>query len=94
VTWIVLSIAFGAGLALGSAFFLALRENVALYLRPDRRLRGIALHLGRLVLMCAALLLAARLGADILLAVTAGVLAARFAIVGRSRPATAEGKPR
>ncbi len=94
MTWLVLAIAFACGLALGSAFFLALRENVALYLRPDRRLRGVALHLGRLTMMCAALVIAARLGADILLAVTAGVVVARFAIVRKPLAINSEGRAR
>jgi len=71
------------GIALGSAYFVALRKNVSLYLSPGRRGAAIGLHLARLIAICGALVGAARFGAGVLLAVTTGILIARFAVVRR-----------
>jgi F1F0 ATPase subunit 2 len=67
----------GLGLALGIAFFAALRLNVRLYIGRRRPMPAILLHLARLGGLAAALILAAQHGAAAILGALAGVLLAR-----------------
>lgn len=79
------AIAFAIGLALGAAYFTALRWNVRLYLESGRRRAGIALHLARLAAVTAALWLASCAGAGPLLALALGLLVARPFVTHRAR---------
>jgi N-ATPase, AtpR subunit len=67
----------GLGLALGIAFFAALRLNVRLYLARCRPMPAILLHMTRLGGLAAALVLAAQHGAAAILGTLAGLLLAR-----------------
>jgi F1F0 ATPase subunit 2 len=87
---VILAIAFGFGVALGLAYFAALRWNVTLYLSPGSTRKAIALHLARLAGIGVGLYLAARGGAGPLLAATLGVLVARVAL---TRPPREEPRP-
>lgn len=69
-----------AGLVVGGASFAALRVNTALYVAGDVW-RSLALHAGRLALVAAGLVVAARQGAGPLLAGAAGLVAARWVAV-------------
>jgi hypothetical protein len=75
-----------AGLILGGASLAALRLNAALYVAGDVW-RSLALHLARLALVAAGLVVAARQGAAPLLAGAGGLVAARLIavrLVGRA----------
>lgn len=69
-----------AGLVVGGASFAALRVNTALYVAGDVW-RSLALHVGRLALIAAGLVVAARQGAGPLLAGASGLVAARWIAV-------------
>jgi F1F0 ATPase subunit 2 len=87
MTAIAIAVAFGVGLALGVAYFTALRWNVRLYLTPGGRAAGIALHVGRLAAVTAVLWLAARAGAAPLLAVALGIVVSRPLAIRRPKGA-------
>lgn len=86
MTALALALAFVLGIALGVAYFTALRWNVQLYLIAGRRGAGIALHVARLAAVVAALWLASRAGAGPLLAMAGGLLIARPIVTRREVP--------
>jgi hypothetical protein len=69
------------GAALGAVFFATLAYNARLYLGPWSR--AVLLQLGRLALLTALLVCAARRGAWPLIAAGAGILAARPVVTAR-----------
>ena len=77
---------FGAaGVALGYAYFAALRFNASLYLGPGRRGRAALLHLARILVLAAVLAGVARAGALALVATFIGLSAARPLVAGSAQ---------
>lgn len=75
---------FGAiGLAVGAAYFEALRVNARLYLGGSGRVRGVGLHALRVALLAAALVVIARFGGLALVSALVGLLASRRIVVAR-----------
>ena len=80
--------AFGAGALIGASYFLTLRWNVRMLALGRAPLLAVALQIARFALLAAALVLIARsFGAVALVAVTAGILAARAAVLRMGAPA-------
>ncbi|WP_372074005.1 ATP synthase subunit I [Tistrella mobilis] len=79
-----LALAFVAGLAAGTGFFLVLRRNTDLF-AGGRIGLAIAMQVVRFAVLVPVLVLAARHGAGPLLAAALGVLIARRVVVGRVR---------
>ncbi len=78
---------FAAGLALGAIFFLALWRSARAFVEGGSASAVIALTLGRFALLGGALTLASFEGAPRLLALAAGALTAREAVVRRIKSA-------
>ncbi|MDA8048942.1 MAG: hypothetical protein M0002_02870 [Rhodospirillales bacterium] len=80
-----------AGFIAGGAFFLLLKRNVTLYLRPQLRPRGLWRAIGlqalRLAALAGVLGLSARQGAPALLLAALGILFARTIVLRRAREA-------
>jgi N-ATPase, AtpR subunit len=79
---------FGAGVLIGAAYFLTLRWTIQILALGQAALLGIGLQLARFAVLALALVLIARgFGAVSLVAVTAGILAARAAVLRIGAPA-------
>jgi F1F0 ATPase subunit 2 len=83
-----LSAGFGAGVLIGASYFLTLRWNVRMLALGHAPLLAMGLQLARFALLAVALVLIARsFGAVSLVAVIAGILAARAAVLRMGAPA-------
>lgn len=78
---------FLGGLALGFAYFLALRKTADLIVTGGHPLLGVALTLGRLAFLAAGFYLAVLAGGLALLAALAGVLVAKALLLAQMRRA-------
>ncbi len=75
----------GLGIAVGVAYFAALRYNVVLYVERGLGWPALVLHGGRIVAAGLVFWLVAFEGAAALLATMTGFLAARFVLLHRAR---------
>ncbi|WP_323780050.1 ATP synthase subunit I [Thalassovita sp.] len=82
---VILPVCFAGGLVLGFAYFSILRRTVDLLVTGDQPILGLALTLGRFVLLAAGLYIAVLAGAFALLAALAGVLCAKRIMLRRTR---------
>ena len=84
----VLAACLAAGIAIGTVYFRSVWQTARLLDGSGNARRAVALTAGRFVLLGSALFLASLLGAAPLLAVAAGVLMARFAVMRRTARAS------
>jgi hypothetical protein len=84
---VTLSACFLGGLALGYAYFLALRKTADLIVSGGHPMLGLALTLGRLAFLAAGFYLAVLAGGLALIAALAGVLVAKALLLGQMRRA-------
>ncbi|MDT8326767.1 MAG: ATP synthase subunit I [Roseovarius sp.] len=80
-----LPLAFAGGVALGFAYFSALRMTATLIVRGGSPLLGLAMALGRLAVLGAGFYLAVQAGALALLAAFSGVMLAKALILRHTR---------
>ncbi|MBN2740399.1 MAG: hypothetical protein JXR35_05790 [Rhodobacteraceae bacterium] len=85
---IILALCFLGGLALGYAYFRAMRSTAESIVRGGSPLLALALTLGRLALLVAGFYLAVLAGGLALLAALAGVLVTKSLMVRQARRGT------
>ncbi len=84
---VTLAACFLGGLALGFAYFLALRQTANLIVAGGQPLLGLALTLGRLAFLAAGFYLAVLAGGLALITALAGVLVAKALLLAQMRRA-------
>ncbi len=85
--FLILPICFAGGSLLGFLYFRTLRVTTDMLVMGDRPLLALALTFGRLVCLGAGLYVAVLAGGLALLAALAGVLCAKFRVLGSARGA-------